>query len=186
MAQTTNQPSAATRPNTATAQLDTNGLDAVDQQNQRGENGQVGEGAERRENLPGVRDERDNEPDDSRKNHDERSNFDREYGENRSERTRYDGDAEQDSREQPPVLSAGMDAFAPVFEAWTQVFKSWSELAETMVKAQQDVFASMIGAANMTAKDIPDIKVGDRNGELAFSGSRTTASTPDRIEHDRR
>jgi hypothetical protein len=56
-----------------------------------------------------------------------------------------------------------------------------------MVKAQQDVFASMIGAANTTAKDITNIKVGDRRtGELAFSGSRTTASTPDRIEHDRR
>jgi hypothetical protein len=76
-----------------------------------------------------------------------------------------------------------------VLEAWKQVFKSWSELAETMVKAQQDAFASMIGAANTTAKNI---SVGDRrNGELAFSGSRTTASrttasTPDRIEHDRR
>jgi hypothetical protein len=80
-----------------------------------------------------------------------------------------------------------MDAFTPVLEAWTQVFKSWSELAETMVKAQQDVFASMIGAANTTAKDIADIKVGDgRNGELAFSASRTAASTPDRIGHERR
>jgi hypothetical protein len=39
-----------------------------------------------------------------------------------------------------------MDAFAPVLEAWTQVFKSWSELAETMVKAQQDAFAGMISA----------------------------------------
>lgn len=71
-----------------------------------------------------------------------------------------------------------------MLEAWKQVFKAWSELAETMVKAQQDTFASMIGAANTTAKDT---KVGDRrNGELAFSGARSTASTPDRIEHDRR
>ena len=190
MARTTNRPSTATRPNTATAQLDTNGPDAVDQQDQRGENGQVGDSTERRENLPGVRDKRDNERDDSRGNHDERSDFDRRgdrgYGENRDERKQYDGDAEQGSREQPPVFSAGMDAFTPVLEAWTQVFKSWSELAETMAKAQQDVFASMIGAATTTAKDITDIKVGDRrNGELAFSGSRTTASTPDRIEHDR-
>jgi hypothetical protein len=80
-----------------------------------------------------------------------------------------------------------VDAFAPVLEAWKQVFKSWSELTETMVKAQQDAFATMIGAANTTAKDITDIKVGDRrDGGLAFSGSRTTASTPDRIEHNGR
>ena len=69
-----------------------------------------------------------------------------------------------------------MDAFAPALEAWKQLFKPWSELAETMVKAQQDAFAGMIGAANTTAKDVKDIKVGDRrNDELAFSGSRTTA-----------
>ena len=94
-------------------------------------------------------------------------------------------DAEQGSRrEQPPALSAGLDAFAPVLEAWKQIFTSWSELAQAMVKVQQDAFASMISAANTTAKDV---NVGDRrNGELAFSGSRTTASTPDRIEHDRR
>ena len=42
----------------------------------------------------------------------------------------------------------------------------------------------MIGAANPTAKDMT---FGDRrNSELAFSGSLTTASTPDRIEPDRR
>jgi len=80
-----------------------------------------------------------------------------------------------------------VDAFAPVFEAWKQVFKSWSELAEATMKVQHDAFASMIGAANATAKDIKNIKVGDhRDDELAFSGARTTASTPDRIEHDRR
>ena len=80
--------------------------------------------------------------------------------------------------------SAGMDAFAPVLEAWKQVFKSWSELAETMVKAQQDAFANMISAANTTAKNI---NVGDRQDrEPAFSGSHTAASTPDRIERDRR
>ena len=128
--------------------------------------------------------------DDSRENRDERENFDgrddREFGESRDERKQHDGEyTEQGSRrEQPPALSAGTDAFAPVLEAWKQVFKSWSELAETMVKAQQDAFASMIGAANTTAKDI---NLGDRrDGEPAFSGSRTTASTPDRIEHDRR
>ena len=36
--------------------------------------------------------------------------------------------------------------FAPVLEAWQQIFKSWLELAESMVKVQQDAFASMIGA----------------------------------------
>jgi len=57
-------------------------------------------------------------------------------------------------------------------------------LAQTMVKAQQDAFANMISAADTTARNI---NVDDRpDSELAFSGSRTTASTPDRIERDRR
>jgi hypothetical protein len=190
MARTTNRPSTATRPNAATAPSDTNGSGSFDEQDQRGEGGRLGDNTERRENLTSVRDEPDNERGDSRENRDdERGNRngrdDRAFGENRDERTPRDGDAEQGSRrEQSPTLSAGLDAYAPVLEAWKQVFKSWSELAETMVKAQQDAFASMIGAANTTAKNI---NVGDRrNGELAFSGSRTTASTPDRIEHDRR
>ena len=203
MARTTNRPATATRPNTATAPLESNSSGSFDQQDQRGENSPVGDNTERRENLTAVRDEQDNDRNDSRENRDDsrennrrenrggrafgESGDEREFGENRDERKQYDGNPEQGSREQPPVLSAGMDVFAPVLEAWKQVFKSWSELAETMVKAQQDAFASMIGAANATAKDITDIKVGDRrNGELAFSGSRTTASTPDRIEHDRR
>ncbi len=188
MARTTNRPDTA-RPNTAKAQLDTNSSGSFDAQDLRGEDGQVGDNTERRENLTAVRDQPDNERDDSRENYGERGNFDRrddrEFGENREERTPRDRDAERGSRrDQPPTSPAGLDAFAPMLEAWKQVFKSWSELAETMVKAQQDAFASMIGAANTTAKDI---KVGDRrNGEVAFSGSRTTASTPDRIEHDRR
>ena len=200
MARTTNQPSTAARPNTATAPLDTDGPGSFNGPDQRGEGGQLGENGERRENLTAIRDERDNDRNDSRENRDdsgenrdERGNFNRrddrggrEVGENRGERNQQqDGYAEQGSRrEQPPALSAGLDAFAPVLEAWKQVFKSWSELAATMVKVQQDAFASMIGAANPTAKDII---LGDRrNGELAFSGSRTTASTPDRIEPDRR
>jgi hypothetical protein len=200
MARTTDQPSTANRRNTATAQPASSLSDSFDEQDRRGGDGQLGDNAERRENLTAVRDERDNDRndsrenrDDSRENRDERGNFNRrddrggrEVGENRGERNqRQDGYAGQGSRrEQPPALSAGWDAFAPVLEAWKQVFKSWSELAETMVKVQQDAFASMIGAANPTAKDII---LGDRrNGELAFSGSRTTASTPDRIEHDRR
>ena len=49
-----------------------------------------------------------------------------------------------------------------------------------MVKVQQDAFASMISATNVTAKDV---KVGDRRiGEIAFFGQRTTASAPDPIE----
>jgi hypothetical protein len=190
MARTTNRPSAAPRPATATAQLDTNGSGSFDGQDQRGGDGRLGENGERRENLSAVRDAQDNDRGDSRENRDdERGNLNRregrEVGENRDERKQHDGYAEQGSgRAQPPALSDGLDAFAPVLEAWKQVFKSWSELAETMVKVQQDAFASMIGGANTHAKDI---SLGDRrNGELAFTGSRTTASTPDRIEHDRR
>jgi hypothetical protein len=192
MARTTNRPSTATRPNTATASRDINVSGSFDEQDQRGENGQLGDNAERRENLTSVRDEPDNERgdfrDDSRENRDERGNRngrdDRAFGESRDERTPRDGDAEGSRREQSPTLSAGVDAYAPVLEAWKQVFTSWSQLAETMVKAQQDAFASMISAANTTAKNI---NVGDcPDSELAFSGSRTTASTPDRIERDRR
>ena len=138
-----------------------------------------------------MRDEQDDERNNSRDDRDERGNFngrdDREFGESRDRDERRDSGeyAEQDSRrEQGPALSAGLDTFAPVLEAWKQVFKSWSELTETMVKVQQDAFASMISGANTHAKDI---NLGEnRDGELAFSGSRTTASTPDRIERDRR
>ena len=137
-----------------------------------------------------MQDEPDNDRDDSRENRDDSREYrresrgGREFGESRDERKQHDGYTEQGSRREQPPISAGLDAFAPVLEAWKQVFKSWSELAETMVKAQQDAFASMISAANTTAKDI---NVGDRpDSELAFSGSRTTASTPDRIERDRR
>ena len=78
-----------------------------------------------------------------------------------------------------------MDTFAPVLEAWKQVFTSWAQLTETMVKVQQDAFASMISGANAQAKDL---NLGEnRNSERAFSsGSRTTASTPERIDRDRR
>ena len=107
-----------------------------------------------------MRDEQDNDRDDSRENRDDSREYrresrgGREFGESRDERKQHDEHTEQGSRrEQPPELSAGVDAFAPVLEAWKQVFKSWSELAETMVKAQQDAFASMISAANTTAKE---------------------------------
>jgi len=196
----TNQPSPASQRKTATTPLDTNGtnsFDAQDQrdensqgQNNRGENNQVGDNAERRENLTAVQDKPDNDRDDSRENRDDSREYrresrgGREFGESRDERTQHDGYTEQGSRREQPPISAGLDAFTPVLEAWKQVFKSWSELAQTMVKAQQDAFASMISATNTTAKNI---NVADRpDSELAFSGSRTTTSTPDRIERDRR
>jgi hypothetical protein len=189
MARTTNRPSTATRPNAATASPDINVSGSFDEQDQRGEGSRLGDNTERRENLTSVRDEPDNERGDFRDNRDDsRENRngrdDRPFGENRDERTPRDGHTEGSRREQSPTLSAGMDAFAPVLEAWKQVFTSWSQLAETMVKAQQDAFAGMISAANTTAKNI---NVDDRpDSELIFSGSRTTASTPDRIERDRR
>ena len=190
----TYQPSPATQRKTATTPLDTNGTNSFDTQDQRGENSQgennqVGDNAERRENLTAVQDKPDNDRDDSRENRDDsreyrQSRGGREFGESRDERTQHDGYTEQGSRREQPPISAGLDAFTPVLEAWKQVFTSWSELAQTMVKAQQDAFASMISAANTTATNI---NVGDRpDSELAFSGSRTTTSTPDRIERDRR
>ena len=171
---TATQPNTATQPDTTAMPLETNSSGSYDQ---RGENSQGGDNTQRRENLTAVRAQPDNDRNDSRENRDSHENLNRredrgghEFGESREERTPRDG-----------------DAFAPVLEAWKQVFKAWSELTETMVKAQRDVFASMIGAANATAKDIKNIKVGDhRDDELAFSGARTTASTPDRIEQDRR
>jgi hypothetical protein len=193
MARTTDQPSTAARRNTATAQPDITVSGSFDEQDRPGGDGQLGDNGERRESLTAVRDKPDNNRNDSRDNQDDkRGNLnrrddrdDRGFGENRDERTPRVGDAEQGSRPgQPSAPSAGLDVFAPVLEAWQQIFTSWSELAQAMVKVQQDAFASMIGAAHTTAKDV---NVGDRrNGELAFSGSRTTASTPDRIEHDRR
>src|SRR5690349_12548918 len=184
----TNQPSAATQRTTATTPMDADGpgsFDAHDQrgENSQGENNQVGDNAERRENLTAVQDKPDIDRDDSREYRRE-SRGGREFGESREERTQHDRYTEQGSRREQPPISAGLDAFTPVLEAWKQVFKSWSELAETMVKAQQDAFASMISAAHTTATNID---VGDRpDRELAFSGSRTTASAPDRIERDRR
>jgi hypothetical protein len=181
----TYQPSPATQRKTATTPLDTSGTGSFETQEQRdenrpGEDNQLGENTERRENLTAVRDQQDDDRDDARTTAGER-----EFGKNRDERQQHAEYTERGSwRDQPPTPSAGMDAFAPVFEAWTQVFRSWSQLAETMVKAQQDAFANMIKAANTTAKNI---NVGDRpDSELAFSGPLTTASTPDRIERDRR
>jgi hypothetical protein len=89
----------------------------------------LGDNGQRRENLSAVHNEPRNDRDDSRWNRDD------------------------EPREQSPALSAGLEAYAPVLEAWRQVFKSWSELTETMVKAQQDAFASMISTANSMTRD---------------------------------
>ena len=162
----TDRPATATQRKTATTPLDVNGTGSFGAQDQRSENNEVGD-TEHRESLAAVRDQPEADRDDSRA-----TPGDREFGKNRDSWS-----------EQPPMPSAGMDAFAPVLEAWKQVFKSWSELAETMVKAQQDAFAGMISAANTTAKNT---NVDDRpDSELAFSGAHT-ASTPDRIERDQR
>src|SRR5690242_8289292 len=77
----TYQPSPATQPDTATAPLDTNASGSFDQQHPRGENSQVGDNTERRDNLTAVRDQPDNERDDSRENRDELNR-----GENRGAR----------------------------------------------------------------------------------------------------
>lgn len=175
MTRTTNQPPPATNPR-----------DSFDEQERPGEDGRPGDNDQRREKLSAVRDEQDNERNDSRDNRDKRrdgTGRDERFDETRDRDQRGDrGErAEQDSRrEQQPAVPAGMDLFAPVLDAWKQVFTSWSELTEAMLKVQQDAFASMIGGAK-------DIRLSDhRKGELVSSGSRTTASTPERIEHDRR
>lgn len=186
MARTTDHPSTATRRTTATAvaQPDTNLSGSFDEQDRRDGDSQLANNTERRENLTAVRDAQDNERNDSREIREQRGNVnrrdDRELGES------HDRDERKQDfrREQRSSPSAGMDAFAPMLEAWKQVFTSWSELAETMVKAQQDAFASMIGSANAHTEDI---SAGDRrNSEPTFPGSRTTASTPDRRDQDRR
>jgi hypothetical protein len=170
------QPPTATQRKTPTTPP---GPDPFDAQDQRAETGQVGGNTERRENLTAVQDQPDNDRGDFRA-----TPGDREFGKDRDERKQHEGFTERGSWSvQPPTPPVGMDVFAPVLEAWKQVFKSWSELAGTMVKAQQDVFAGMISAAGTTARNI---NVDDRpDAEFAFSGAHTTASA-DRIERDRR
>jgi len=173
------QPSAATQRTAATTPMDADGPDPFDAQDQRAETGQVGGNTERRENLTAVQDQPDNDRGDFRA-----TPGDREFGKDRDERKQHEGFTERGSWSvQPPTPPVGVDVFAPVLEAWKQVFKSWSELAQTMVKAQQDAFANMISAADTTARNI---NVGDRpDAEFAFSGAHTTASA-DRIERNRR
>jgi hypothetical protein len=158
MARTTSQPATATRRNTRTTQPDTNRLSPLDKQDQ--------------ESRTDGNDERgfgDNQ------------NRERESA-SRNERDEYNEEGTR-GEQRPATLAASMDTFTPVLEAWKQVFKSWSELTETMVKVQQDAFASMVSGANAHAKEL---NLGEnRNGERALSGA-PTASTPERIDRDRR
>ena len=200
MARTTNQPStatstatsaatsAATRRKVAKTRADTDGRGSFDEHDRRSEDGRFGDNDERPEGLIAVQDEQDDEREDNREDDREarENTHDRGFGDNRGRDQRRDsgGYTEQDSwRAHGPAMSAGLDTFAPMLEAWKQVFKSWAELTETMVKVQQDAFASMISGAGAQAKDFNLGQNG--NAESAFPGTRTTASTPDRIEPDR-
>jgi hypothetical protein len=167
MARTTGQPSTATRRNTSTTRSNTGGPDSL---NGRDKDSNL-HNDERHEGLSAVRKDRD---DDRHNSRDER---------NDSNRSNEDGARHEQG---PANLTAGMDTFAPVLDAWKQVFKSWSELTETMVKAQQDAFASMFSDVNTHAKtlDLGKNRNGEnRNSERAFA---PTASTSETIDRDRR
>ena len=178
MARTTSQPATATRRNTRTTQPDTNRLSPLDKQDQ---DSRTDGNDKRREGLSAVHDEQNTDRDNSS---DERG-----FGENRNresasrnERDEYNEEGTR-GEQRPATLAVSMDTFTPMLEAWKQVFKSWSELTETMVKVQQDAFASMVSGANAHTKDL---NLGEnRNGERALSGP-PTASTPERIDRDRR
>jgi hypothetical protein len=77
------------------------------------------------------------------------------------------------------------DALAPVLAAWEQIFTSWFELAGTMMKVQQQTFASMIGAANPNTERITNGDHPSRDQD-ALSASRTSSVVPYQIGHDRR
>lgn len=184
MARTTDQPAKATRRPTTATKSETSGLGSLDEQGQRDRSGENGE---RHEGLAAVRNENDDRRDDASDNRDElngressNGRLDREVDENRRDEHRDSGKYDETSNNgQQPAIPA---AYAPVLDAWKQVFTSWSELTEAMMKAQQDTFASMINGGNFRAKDLG----GKRNGERDFAGTRTTASTPDRIDVERR
>jgi hypothetical protein len=210
MARTINQPSWATRPDTDIAQPQTDPRGPLDEQDQREEQNQSGDNDVRRQqSLTAVRDERDDSREnDSRENDSRQNGGDREvgggrddrkfgdkrgFGENRDrgEQDQLGERGEQDSRRGPWQSTAGadvyalvLDAYAPLLEAWKQVFQSWSELAETTVKAQQQSFAAMMGAAKPNIKDIMD---GEHRGrEHALSGAGPGPAGPDRVDHNRR
>lgn len=189
MARTPTKASTTTGRNTAAPQPQTTPDGPLDKQDGRTEDRQPSDNLndngsdnrsdnlghnERREGLTAVHDDRRT---DSRENDDAREDTDR-----------FDNRRSDENREQP-AMAAGMDTFTPVLEAWKQVFRSWSELTETMVKVQRDAFASMMGAADIHARDITlnGRRTTDRtDGADRTVGSSATASTPDRIEGNRR
>jgi hypothetical protein len=181
MARTTGQPSTARR-NTRTTRSDTNELGPLDEQNH---DSRLDGNDEPREGLSAVHDEQNTDRNNSSDERGFGESRDRDERESTSRNEGGQYNEEGARREQrPATLTAGMDTFAPMLEAWKQVFKSWSELTETMVKVQQDVYASMVSGAKAHTKEL---NLGEnRNGERAFSGPRTTASTPERIDRDRR
>ena len=187
MARTTVQPTRTTRRRTTETKPETNGLGSLTEQDRRDE-GSRHDNDDRDDGLSAVHSEQDNDRDGSRDERGFGGNDDRdERTDERTENSEY-GD-NRAGREQRPAVMAGMDTFAPVLTAWKQVFASWTELTETMVKVQQETFASMISAANAHAKDLDlgeNHNGTSRNGEHAVSASNTTASTPERIDRDRR
>lgn len=176
MARTPTKSSTTTSRNTGSLQPQTAPDDSLDEQDRRTEDRQSGDNRsdnlghdERGEGLTAAHDDRRT---DSRENDDAREDTDR-----------------LDKNREQPAMAAGMDTFTPVLEAWKQVFRSWSDLTETMVKVQRDAFASMMGAAEMHARDITqnDRRTTDHTDDADRTvGSSATASTPDRIERNRR
>jgi hypothetical protein len=180
MARTTSQPATATRRNTRTTQPDTNRLGPLDEQDQ---DSRTDGNDERREGLSSVHDEQNTDRDNSsdERGFGENRNPERESA-SRNERDEYNEEGTR-GEQRPATPAVSMATFTPMLEAWKQVFKSWSELTETMVKVQQDAFASMVSGANAHTKEL---NLGEnRNGERALSGP-PTASTPERIDRDRR
>ena len=196
MARTPIQPSTATQRNTASATPDIDARGPLDEQDQRSDNNEYSDNTEysgnneRRESgLTSVRDEPAHHAQrattaDDRRNRDERTFGEkRGFGQSGDSRGQFGERGEQDSR-RAPWATSGAEAYAPVLDAWKQVFQSWSELAETMVKVQQQSFAAMMGATQATAKNLTNGDRGDR--EPALSGARSDSPASDQIDHDRR
>jgi hypothetical protein len=205
MARTAKQPSPAAQRSKGTDQLAPDGHDDREEQDSRREQDLTGDRDEqdsrREQDLTGDRDGSDSlfwphDEQDSRREqwqHGERG----EPGLRREPR-RQPGSAQRtvraesrrDQLEQPtdwlmPATSTAVDAFAPVLGAWRQIFASWFELANTMVKLQQQAFASMIGAADTNTERTTN---GDHRGrdQDALSASRPSSVPPYQIEHARR
>jgi hypothetical protein len=83
-----------------------------------------------------------------------------------------------------PATSTAVDTLTPVLVAWGQVFTSMFEMADAMVKLQQQTFASMMGTADTNAERMAN---GDHRGRVhdAVPASRTRSVVPDLIEQRR-